>query len=190
MLGIRAWTAAAVFALFFALPSLAGNVSIGGLPEADVPAAFARENQEVPPLTIEDAVEMQILREGGALSEEKACLTEAIYFESKGEPLNGQIAVAHVILNRAASGKYPASICGVVNQKGQFTYSRRRNMRPVDDPVWKRSRAVAELAIQGLFVDVAERALFFHSVRVAPSWRKAMRRVGTIGAHVFYAAGK
>ena len=141
-----------------------------------------------PEVSLEEAVMLQMPRETGSIGREKACLTEAIYFESRGEPLKGQMAVAQVIINRTKSNLYPNSICGVVNQRGQFSYSREGNLRPTGDLAWRRSREIAELAQQWFWANIAEAALSFHSVRVSPSWRKRMRQVGRIGAHIFYAA--
>lgn len=125
--------------------------------------------------------------ETGPMNREKTCLAEAVYNESGGESAKGRIAVAHVILNRTRSGTFPGSICGVVNQRGQFTYPRGRGIRKGGQQQWSEARAVASLAMQGFFSDVAGKAMFFHSVRVKPHWGGGIRQVTRIGAHVFYA---
>ncbi|MCB6178712.1 cell wall hydrolase [Rhodobacter sp. Har01] len=119
------------------------------------------------------------------------CLTEAIYFEARGETLKGQFAVAEVILNRVDSGLYPASVCGVVRQRGggacQFSY--------VCDgsPDKMRERGAREIAarIARVMLDGAPRALtegatHFHTRGVRPSWSKRFAHTASIGAHLFY----
>lgn len=124
--------------------------------------------------------------EVGSMSREKACLTEAVYFEAGHEPMEGRVAVAHVILNRTRSGTFPTSVCGVVNQKGQFTYRRGLGARRGDMKGWLEARAVATLALAGRVADVSRDALFFHALRSRPSWG-GVRMVTRIGGHVFYA---
>lgn len=124
--------------------------------------------------------------ETGAMSREKACLTEAVYYESNSEPVAGRIAVAHVILNRTRSGIFPKSVCGVVNQPGQFTYSRRQAMHRRDAKGWIEARAVATLALAGQVADLSRQALFFHALRSRPGW-SGVKVVSRIGGHVFYA---
>ena len=115
------------------------------------------------------------------------CLAGAIYFESKGEPLQGQLSVAEVVLNRARSGRFPASICGVVKQRGQFSVVRGGRLPAVrrDSAAWRKAVAVAHIARAELAEGAAPKALFFHARRVAPGWSRATR-VATIGNHVFY----
>ncbi|HEY0626083.1 MAG TPA: cell wall hydrolase [Allosphingosinicella sp.] len=117
---------------------------------------------------------------------EHDCLAGAVYFESKGEPLHGQLAVAEVILNRASSGKYPRSICGVVTQKSQFSFVRggRIPAIPRSSEAWKKAVAIAHIAKKDLADSDAENALFFHARYVSPRWR--LTRVASIGNHIFY----
>ena len=117
---------------------------------------------------------------------EQHCLAGAIYFEAKGEPLDGQLAVAHVILNRAQSGRFASSLCGVVHQRGQFSFVRGGSMPAIarDSGMWRTAVAVAKIAQGDLWTASTDNALFFHARRVSPGWR--MARVGAIGNHVFY----
>lgn len=118
---------------------------------------------------------------------ELACLAGAIYFESKGEPLSGQLAVANVIMNRVESGRFPSTICGVVTQRGQFSFVRQGKIPPIDHnrKAYRTALAVAQLAKgEGWKKDPAPDALFFHAKRVRPGWGRA--KVATIGHHVFY----
>ena len=118
---------------------------------------------------------------------ERECLAGAIYFESKGEPLSGQVAVGQVIANRAKSGRFPASYCGVVFQRSQFSFIRGRAMPsiPRASAHWKTAVAVAHIVANGLHDAVAPRSLFFHARYVSPNWKR-MSRVATVGNHIFY----
>jgi N-acetylmuramoyl-L-alanine amidase len=120
-------------------------------------------------------------------SAEHECLANAVYFETRGEPLAGQLSVAEVVVNRARSGRFPASVCGVVKQKGQFSFVRggRLPAAPRTTAAWRKAVAVAHIALANLADGRAPRALFFHAKRVKPSWR-GLRRVASVGNHVFY----
>jgi len=117
---------------------------------------------------------------------EQTCLATAVYFESKGEPLDGQLAVARVILNRAGSGRFASTPCGVVTQRGQFSFVRGGAMPVVAQASsnWRTAVAIAKIAQRDMWNSSADSALYFHARRVAPGWR--MARVGAIGNHVFY----
>jgi N-acetylmuramoyl-L-alanine amidase len=118
---------------------------------------------------------------------EHECLAGAVYFEAKGEPLRGQLAVAEVILNRAGSGRFPASICGVVKQRGQFSFVRGGRFPPIAraSAAWRKAVAVAHIAREELAEGAVPRALFFHATYVAPRWR-GLTRIATVGNHIFY----
>lgn len=126
------------------------------------------------------------LRSSEAGSREIECLAGAIYFESKSESLSGQLAVGHVIANRAASGRFPSSYCGVVYQRSQFSFVRGHSMPyiPRASQDWKDAVAIAKIVDQKLHASPMGKALYFHARRVSPGWR--MARVGTLGNHVFY----
>ena len=121
-----------------------------------------------------------------APSSELECLAGAIYFESKGEPLVGQLAVAEVIINRSRSGRYPASMCGVVKQRGQFSFVRAGRLPPIPKASahWRKAVAIAHIALKDLADSPAEDAISFHATYVSPGWR--MKKVATVGNHVFY----
>jgi N-acetylmuramoyl-L-alanine amidase len=114
------------------------------------------------------------------------CLAGAVYFEAKGEPLHGQLSVAEVILNRARSGRFPSSICGVVKQRGQFSFIRGGRFPAIarGTLAWKRAVAIAQIAVQDLADGPAPKALFFHAKRVSPRWK--LTRVASVGNHIFY----
>ena len=119
-------------------------------------------------------------------SRELECLAGAIYFESKSESLKGQLAVGHVIANRASSGRFPSTYCGVVYQRSQFSFVRGRSMPPIarSGLQWKTAVAIAKIVDQKLAPTPVSKALFFHARRVSPGWR--LTRVATLGNHVFY----
>ena len=114
------------------------------------------------------------------------CLAGAIYFESKGEPLNGQLAVAEVILNRAKSGRFPASVCGVILQPGQFSFVRGGGFPPIAKASqgWREAVAITHIALGDEWDSGVGKALFFHARRVSPGWK--LQRVAAVGNHVFY----
>lgn len=121
-----------------------------------------------------------------SLSRELRCLASAIYFEARGETLEGQLAVGRVIVNRAGSGRFPESYCGVVLQPSQFSFVRGRELPAVREHArdWKRAVAIAQIARDGSWNSLAQGALFFHAAGVSPNWR--LTRVGRIDNHVFY----
>jgi N-acetylmuramoyl-L-alanine amidase len=118
--------------------------------------------------------------------DETDCLARAVYWESKGEPLTGQLAVADVIINRSQSGRFASTICGVVRQRGQFSFVRGGHIpaAPQGSRDWRTAVAIAQIARQDLAGDAAPRALFFHARSVHPGWR--LTRVASVGNHVFY----
>ena len=119
-------------------------------------------------------------------SRELECLAAGIYFESKSESLAGQLAVGEVIVNRANSRRFPASYCGVLFQRGQFSFVRGKSYPsiPRASRQWQTAVAIAKIADQELHASAVPNALFFHAKRVQPRWR--LTRVGSVGNHVFY----
>jgi spore germination cell wall hydrolase CwlJ-like protein len=117
------------------------------------------------------------------------CLAEAVYFEARGEPEVGQQAVAAVVLNRTRDPSFPATICGVVHQRGpkgcQFSWYCRPQWQPLDPKAWTKARDIADRMILKER-DVTGGALFFHARSVAPSWRYELQQVGEIGGHIYY----
>jgi spore germination cell wall hydrolase CwlJ-like protein len=127
------------------------------------------------------------LRSSDPGSRELECLAVGVYFEAKSESLAGQLAVGKVIANRANSGgRFPSSYCGVLFQRGQFSFVRGRSLPSVPraSRQWQTAVAIAKIVDQGLKDSAAENALFFHARYVSPGWR--LKRVASIGNHVFY----
>jgi len=151
-----------------------------GLPTpviAPKPAAFA---------SLEDAVAAHGAAAPIADAEAERCLASAIFFESKGEPLSGQLGVAQVVVNRARSGRFADDVCGVVKQRGQFSFVRGGRIPAIDAgrPAWRTAIAVARVALAEAWDSVAPRALYFHAR--AAGVRVGMTRVASIGNHVFF----
>ncbi len=124
----------------------------------------------------------------GQLSEELQCLAGAVYFESRGEPLEGQLAVAKVIMNRAEDRRWPSSYCAVVYQRSQFSFVKNGRMPRIKtgSAAWKRAQAIARIAHRGLWNSSAEDAVYFHAKYVRPGWSRRKVAVATIDTHVFY----
>jgi len=122
------------------------------------------------------------------LSEQMRCLAGAIYFEARGEPLSGQLAVAQVVINRADSSRFPSSYCGVVYQRAQFSFVRGGAMPRINtgSKAWKRAKAIARIAHEGMWESEAENALYFHAKYVSPSWSRKKTALATINQHIFY----
>lgn len=121
------------------------------------------------------------------------CLATAIYFESRGEPLAGQIGVAEVVLNRAESPQYPATVCGVTLQGAgsgrgcQFSYACDGHADVMTSPVARaRAEKIARLMLDGHPRAITGGATNFHATYVSPSWSRTLTRTAAIGAHVFY----
>jgi N-acetylmuramoyl-L-alanine amidase len=127
---------------------------------------------------------------GAALNEEGNCLATAVYFEARGESVEGQLAVARVVMNRAASGRYPSSWCATVKQPWQFSFVRNGQFPGVDEncEAWRRAQGIARLAMSNAIPSVSNDVLWYHANYVAPSWGRRLTRVSQIGAHIFYRA--
>lgn len=122
------------------------------------------------------------------------CLAEAVYFEARGEAVRGQIAVAQVVLNRAFSGKYPETVCGVVYQNKnrhyacQFTFACDNIPDVVREPdMWDRARKIAKAMLDGkLWLPEVDRSTHYHAYWVRPSWVSEMKKMYKFGVHTFY----
>lgn len=125
---------------------------------------------------------------GAPLSDDANCIAVAVYHEARGESVEGQLAVAQVIMNRAASGKYPASWCGVVKQPWQFSFVQHGQFPYVDkgSEAWRKALGVTRLAVANAVPSVPKECLWYHANYVAPRWSNNLQRVEKIGAHIFY----
>jgi spore germination cell wall hydrolase CwlJ-like protein len=159
-----------------------------GAPSSDdTSAATAPIPTRVAKMTGELADMVAQLRDAAAGSHELECLATGIYFESKSEPLAGQLAVGKVIANRANSGgRFPSSYCGVLFQRSQFSFVHGRSLPsvPRSSKQWQTAVAMAKIVDQGLKDSAVGNALFFHARYVSPRWH--LKRVASIGNHIFY----
>ena len=122
------------------------------------------------------------------------CLAEAVYFEARGEAVRGQIAVAQVVLNRAFSGKYPETVCGVVYQNKhrhlacQFTFACDNNKDVIREPeMWERAKKIAKAMLDGqLWLPEVDKSTHYHAYWVRPSWVHEMKKTYKTGVHTFY----
>ncbi len=121
------------------------------------------------------------------------CLSEALYFEARGESVKGLFAVAEVIMNRADSSRYPNSVCGVINQGTgrkyacQFTYTCDGKPEVVNEPAaFARVAKVAKIMVEGADRPLTSGATHYHTKAVNPSWARKFPRTATIGFHHFY----
>ena len=122
------------------------------------------------------------------LDVETNCLATAVYFEARGESLEGQLAVARVVINRASSGRYPPDWCSVVKQPAQFSFVRHGEFPAADTncEAWRKAEAVAEIAAANIVPSVGSDVLWYHADYVAPAWRHGLQQAEQIGAHIFY----
>lgn len=132
--------------------------------------------------------------------EEQKCLAQAIYFEARGEPVDGQQAIGDVVLNRVRSESYPDSVCGVVWQgvprsgipdrlfRCQFSFAcDGLPETPHNGPAWKQAMEIAWVMLHtGMRGSLHDNVLYYHAEYVSPAWARAMFQVAQIGKHVFY----
>jgi len=143
---------------------------------------------------------LQVAQRAATLAQRRAtdlkCLAENVYFEARGEPLEGQYAVAEVTLNRTRSDRFPHTICGVVHEThwnasrgrfiADFSWTELGGLSPPDDPAWKLAMVVATAAYEDLHEPLVPGALYYHTISVRPAWSKSRKVVATIGQHIFY----
>lgn len=114
------------------------------------------------------------------------CLAKNIYYEARGEPLEGQIAVAQVTMNRVASGAFHNTVCGVVYAYKQFSWTLDKGRRIRDRKAWNASVDLAAAVLTRSIALPDFPALYFHTPQVNPRWNRGKRIVARIGNHIFY----
>ena len=144
---------------------------------------------EALPGTLEDT----LLSVGEELDRSLTCLAQAVYFEARSEPLEGQLAVAQVVLNRVKSSRYPNTICDVVFQndhrrhKCQFSFAcDGLTDTPYESRAWTQASKVAVVAHSGLWEDITDKATHYHATYVSPRWSRTMISTAQYGEHKFY----
>jgi spore germination cell wall hydrolase CwlJ-like protein len=122
------------------------------------------------------------------------CLAEAVYFESRGEAVRGQMAVAQVVMNRVFSGKYPDTVCGAVYQNKhrhlacQFTFACDNNADVIREPeMWERAKKISKAMLDGqIWLPEVGKSTHYHAYWVRPSWVAEMKKLYKTGVHTFY----
>ncbi|HEV7659843.1 MAG TPA: cell wall hydrolase [Allosphingosinicella sp.] len=132
--------------------------------------------------------EVEALAAAETRGAEEDCLANAVYFEARGESIEGQLAVAEVVMNRASSGRYPPTLCGVVVQRSQFSFVHGGIIPAADrgSHAWRRAVAVARVALAGTTRLLPTSVLWYHANYVSPGWGRRLARTSRIGAHIFY----
>lgn len=114
------------------------------------------------------------------------CIATAVYFEARGSSPEGQAAVGQVIRNRVESEKFPTTYCGVVYQKGQFSWAKHKNLKIKDQESWNHAKKIAAITYYiGWPNDLVGNATYFHSGK-KPYWTKSVKKVTKIEGHKFY----
>jgi len=194
--GLSAFASAIMLTLGGSGPALAQQVSNYPVVQAVVRTAIdpvtsaATPATATPPAAVPLSALVEANKVGAELDEQGKCLATAVYFESMGEPVEGQLAVANVVINRARSGQYPTSWCGVVKQKAQFSFVRAGHFPRINTgcEAWAKAQAIARIAALNLTSMLPNDVLWYHADYVAPRWRNNLQRVEKIGAHIFYRA--
>ncbi|WDF72714.1 cell wall hydrolase [Novosphingobium sp. KACC 22771] len=139
------------------------------------------------PASLADLVAAEPEAAASETSQDINCLAGAIYFEAGNEPLDGQLAVGRVIVNRTRSGRFPTSYCGVVYQPSQFSFIHGHHMPAIktESRKWQNALAIAHIAHDNRWKSSAEGALFFHAARLGSRWQDKVR-VAQIENHIFY----
>lgn len=157
------------------------------------PPAVAREAAAVSGVAVTYTRDWLASQPTPAGSEALTCLSEALYFEARGESVEGQFAVAEVILNRVDSARFPNSVCGVINQgtgrkyQCQFTYTCDGHAEVVNEPrAYDQVQKVAATMLNGAERSLTGGATYYHTRAVNPRWARQFNRTAAIGVHLFY----
>lgn len=128
--------------------------------------------------------------------EDLTCLAQNIYFEARGESINGQFAVAEVTMNRVSSKRFPDTVCAVVHEKrwdtirkryvGAFSWTELNALRKPKGIPWEQATLVAIATYDKQEAPTVPGALFYHAERINPRWSRSKKLVATIGSHKFY----
>ncbi len=168
--------------------ALLQDANVLRLAEQPAPGAQARQLAQ-----LTERLENKPAKGKVSAQRELECLTQAVYYEARGESPKGQFAVAQVVMNRVKHPAFPKTVCGVVFQGAgrrtgcQFSFACDGSMRGGRElSAWKRARKVAARALAGAAIADVGAATHFHTTGVAPAWGPQMRRVAQVGMHVFY----
>lgn len=115
------------------------------------------------------------------------CLAQNIYHEARSEPIGGQIAVAQVTINRVKASNFTKSICRVVFEPYQFSWTANKHLKVKDKKAWEASLIIAKAVITNSIKLPNFRATHYHNNTVNPRWNRNMQILAVIGRHIFYA---
>ncbi|RMD64149.1 MAG: cell wall hydrolase [Alphaproteobacteria bacterium] len=188
------WFGLGLYALYLSAAAMAGAGTESGT-SAPTPAQVT-DLGELSGLTPMDRIRAVLPQRPtpGDPMEEIACLALNIYFEARGEPDDGKLAVGHVVMNRVMSERFPDTVCEVVRQGGelrryrcQFTWwCDGRSDTPRSRPDWEHSTRIALAVYWGRTEDPTDGALWYHADYVSPKWRTQFIQGPKIGRHIFY----
>ncbi|MGD9863245.1 MAG: cell wall hydrolase [Pseudodonghicola sp.] len=171
------------------------QTTLGSMPDRQLKslltAARPKKGKGVAPFTFtRDWLDAQPEPEGG---DNWRCLSEALYFEARGETVKGQFAVAEVIMNRVKSARFPDTLCGVIRQgtgkryQCQFTYTCDGHAEVIAEPkAFERAAKVARAIMDGYAGDLTSGATHYHTLAVRPTWARVYTQTARIGEHIFY----
>jgi spore germination cell wall hydrolase CwlJ-like protein len=167
-----------------------GPVKAGDMGESIAPKGEVNANNQ----RVQTPAERLGLLDEKLRARHEKCLAEAVYFEARGEAVRGQIAVAQVVLNRAFSGKYPDTVCGVVYQNKhrhfacQFSFACDNHPEVIREPdMWDRAQKIAKASLDGqLWLPEVGKSTHYHAYWVRPGWVSEMKRMYKTGVHTFY----
>ncbi|PIU05491.1 MULTISPECIES: cell wall hydrolase [Methylobacterium] len=159
-----------------------------------LPGFSAREAPSAAGVPLDSRHRYADLIEPDSMDREQRCLAEAVYFEARSEPEDGQAAVAQVVLNRVKSGLYPQSVCGVVYQNRhrymacQFSFAcEGKSLRITDAASWQSATRIAKAVIEGrTYLSEVGGATHYHADYVKPRWSRRLLKMDVIGRHIFY----
>lgn len=185
----------AVLVCALSAPIALSSFADASLPEEKLPRLTYEQPVGLPMLhqdlqTLVHDVEQEVSQ---TLHPEEKCLAQAVYFEARSEPLEGQLAVAQVVLNRVLDSRYPTTICGVVFQgeakrhKCQFSFAcDGQSDAPRNQTAWTTAKHVSHVALQGYWDDLTADATHYHADYVMPYWGEILEARVQHGRHIFY----
>lgn len=136
--------------------------------------------------TVDVALDEARERAAALRASELRCLAENVYYESRGEPLVGQYAVAEVTMNRVRSSDFPDTVCEVVHRPGAFSWTYRATRVEPFGYEWRRAQAVASSVYDNIESPLVNGALYYHATYVSPAWAATRSQVALVGRHLFY----
>jgi hypothetical protein len=153
----------------------------------DYQQRLLESNPEVIPLVTEVLAESKQLAPIVAIPDDRLCLASNLYFEARSEGHEGMVAVANVTTNRVADPEYPKTVCEVVYQRKQFSWTNAKVPPTIDEPnLWEAALRLADKAMKGKLPNLVGDARFYYNPKLAnPAWAKSMEEVKVVSNHRF-----